>query len=85
MKKIVMAFVMGAGRLFAQDDCQESMSEVTTWKDSLMQYWDNLSHTHKMIAYGIAALVILMIVYRLIKCGIGGCGCECSGSCNCHK
>ncbi|MBI2344588.1 hypothetical protein HYV10_00760 [Candidatus Dependentiae bacterium] len=84
MKKILSVLVVMVGRVLAHDECQESLSAVS-WKDSVVQYWNNLSYAHKMIAYGIFILALLMIIYRLVVCKAGSCGCGCGGRCQCHK
>lgn len=81
MKKIISALFIMIGQVFIQAECQEPLIQETSWKDSIMAHWYNLSQMHKMIVYGIVILTLLVIIYRLIKCGFSGCG----GSCNCNK
>jgi hypothetical protein len=79
MKKKLVTLLATALPVFAEDEYQEATSQVTSWKDSVMDYWNGLSDMHKMIIYGLVILAIVFVVYRTFKCG------SCGGNCNCHK
>jgi hypothetical protein len=62
----------------------EEMSPICmNWKDSLMNQWQNMSTMHKLLFGGLLGLAIIWIVWRLIACGNGGCGCHCNDKCSC--
>lgn len=79
MKKKLINLLAIALPIFAEDTCQEADSQVISWKDSVINYWDGLSDIHKMIIYGVVILAIIWVVYRTFMCS------SCGGNCNCHK
>jgi len=61
----------------------ETESVCMNWKDSIMMQWHNMSHMHKLLVTGLVGLTLIWIVWRIIQCGKGGCGCHCGDNCTC--
>lgn len=61
----------------------ETESVCMNWKDSIMMQWQGMSHMHKLLVTGLVGLTLIWIVWRIIKCGKGGCGCHCGDNCTC--
>jgi len=68
--------------VFSSEECDESFSQAKNWKDSLTAHWNSLTEMHKMIIYCFVILFLLLILYKLIRCSIGGCGCGCGCACD---
>jgi len=71
--------------VFTKEECEESFSQGQSWKDSLIGHWNNLTEMHKMIMYCFVIFFLLLILYKLIRCGISACGCGCNQNDNGHK
>lgn len=79
MKKLLFLLVGLTNFLQAEEIEAVCMS----WHDSLIFQWNNLSHMHKLLVTALVGLTVLWIVWRIVKCGKGGCGCHCNENCTC--
>lgn len=83
MKKAVVLLSALFVMVYGEHDAQESMPICMNWKDVVMMHWQSLSSIHKLLLIGLIGLAITWVVWRIIKCGRGGCGCHCGDNCTC--
>lgn len=83
MKKAVILLSAFCVKVYAEQDDQESLSACMNWKDTIMMHWQALSSVHKLLLAGLIGLAVIWVVWRIVKCGKGGCGCHCADTCTC--
>jgi len=69
--------------VYGEHDGQENMSLGRNWKDSIMVHWQSLSSIEQLLLTGLIGLAVVWVVWRIFKCGKGGCGCHCGDRCTC--